>query len=381
MQNKKDVLSRVSHEIRTPLNSIMGLNFMIEENPTDVSLVSDCAKKIASASAHILSLINNILDMEQGGENKMSCNPATFSMKQFLKTLSDIYQNDADQSGVSFTFTLADPFSEFVIADKYILNQILSNLLSNAVRFNKAGGTIDFIAEDLGQTDGKNHTFRFTVSDTGIGISNDQLKRIFTPFSSTTTQDDAAVYGTGMGLSVAQANAAVLGSQIHVRSIEEQGSTFWFEVNLPVPDAVELPATDGRHELEGACILIADDNATNCHIVSHILESFGCKVEITNNGKDALALFASSEPGHYDAILLDIRMPKMDGLEVCRRIRAMGGENSFSPDALSVPIIAMTANVMQADKEKSFAAGMNAHINKPISPDDLYTVLASLRRN
>ncbi len=381
MQNKKDVLSRVSHEIRTPLNSIMGLNFMIEENPTDVSLVSDCSKKIASASAHILSLINNILDMEQAGENRISCNPSTFSLTQFLKTLSDIYQNDADQAGVTFTYTLAEPFSEFVIADKYILNQILSNLLSNAVRYNKAGGTIDFIAEDFGQTDGKNHTFRFTVSDTGIGIPEEQLKHIFTPFSNSTAQEEAAVSGSGMGLPVAQTNAAILGSKIHVRSIEDQGSTFWFEVKLPVPDAVELPATDARHELEGACILIADDNAINCHIVSHILESFGCKVEITSNGKDALALFSSSEPGHYDAILLDIRMPGMDGLEVCRRIRAMGGESSFSPDALSVPIIAMTANVMQADKEKSFAAGMNAHINKPISPDDLYTVLASLRRN
>ena len=168
-----------------------------------------------------------------------------------------------------------------------------------------------------------------------------------------------------------------MGSKINVRSVEGEGSTFWFEISAYVPGSEETKPLDGKEELRGTTILIADDNNINCSIVKHLLESFGCTVEVTTNGEDAVALFSASEPHHYDAILLDIRMPGIDGLETCRRIRALGGEGSFSIDALEIPIIAMTANVMDSDRQKSFEAGMNAHINKPIDPDTLYTVLAS----
>jgi len=371
-----DMMAKLSHEVRTPLNSIIGLNRIISDNLTDSGKVEDCSKKIAVASDYLLSIVNNLLDMEQFSAGKAALNEGDFSLNQLLNFLSVVYEEYAKEEGIDFNFSGVE-LPEFVVGDKERLRRVLSNLLTNAIRFTKKDGHVDFVVENLGLSNGA-YKIRFTVADDGIGMSEEKVKNIFVPYSSVETPDSDAIYGVGLGLSVANSIVKEMGGTINVTSAEGTGSTFWFEINLKVSEAFEgAVAVEEKKELEGKTILIADDDSINCSIICHLLESFGCKVEATSNGKDAVALFSASEPNHYDAILLDIRMPGMDGLEACRRIRALGGEGSYCYEALEIPIIAITANVMDSDIEKSREAGMNAHLSKPIDPDELYTVLAA----
>lgn len=371
-----DMMAKLSHEIRTPLNSIIGLNRIISDNLTDSAKIENCSKKIAVASDYLLSIVNNLLDMEQFSAGKAALNEGDFSLNQLLNFLSVVYEEYAKEEGIDFNFSGVE-LPEFVVGDKERLRRVLSNLLTNAIRFTKKDGHVDFVVENLGLSKGA-YKIRFTVADDGIGMSEEKVKNIFVPYSSVETPDSDAIYGVGLGLSVANSIVKEMGGTINVTSAEGTGSTFWFEINLKVSEAFEgAVAVEEKKELEGKTILIADDDSINCSIICHLLESFGCKVEATSNGKDAVALFSASEPNHYDAILLDIRMPGMDGLEACRRIRALGGEGSYCYEALEIPIIAMTANVMDSDIEKSREAGMNAHLSKPIDPDELYTVLAA----
>lgn len=371
-----DMMAKLSHEIRTPLNSIIGLNRIISDNLTDSAKIENCSKKIAVASDYLLSIVNNLLDMEQFSAGKAALNEGDFSLNQLLNFLSVVYEEYAKEEGIDFNFSGVE-LPEFVVGDKERLRRVLSNLLTNAIRFTKKDGHVDFVVENLGLSNGA-YKIRFTVADDGIGMSEEKVKNIFVPYSSVETPDSDAIYGVGLGLSVANSIVKEMGGTINVTSAEGTGSTFWFEINLKVSEAFEgAVAVEEKKELEGKTILIADDDSINCSIICHLLKNFGCNVEATSNGKDAVALFSASEPNHYDAILLDIRMPGMDGLEACRRIRALGGEGSYCYEALEIPIIAITANVMDSDIEKSREAGMNAHLSKPIDPDELYTVLAA----
>lgn len=375
-----DIMAKLSHEVRTPLNSIIGLNRIISDNLNDSCIVEDCSKKIAVASDYLLAIVNNLLDMEQFASGKVSLNETDFSLAHLLSFLSVVFEESAKKDGIAFEYSSVD-LPEFVYGDKERLRRVLSNLLSNAIRYNKKNGHVDFVVENLRIVDGA-YKIRFTIADDGIGMSEEKLKNIFVPYSSVDTTDSDAIYGMGVGLSVANNIVKEMGGTINVSSAEGTGSTFWFEIPLKISETFDkVEESNKKKELEGKTILIAEDDAINCTIVRHLLENFGCKVEVTTNGKDALALFSASEPNHYDAILLDIRMPEMDGLETCRKIRALGGEDSCVYEALEIPIIAMTANVMDSDVEKSMEAGMNAHLSKPIDPDELYTVLAaSIRR-
>ena len=376
MDKKMDMMAKLSHEIRTPLNSIIGLNRIISDNLTDSAKIENCSKKIAVASDYLLSIVNNLLDMEQFSAGKAALNEGDFSLNQLLNFLSVVYEEYAKEEGIDFNFSGVE-LPEFVVGDKERLRRVLSNLLTNAIRFTKKDGHVDFVVENLGLSNGA-YKIRFTVADDGIGMSEEKVKNIFVPYSSVETPDSDAIYGVGLGLSVANSIVKEMGGTINVTSAEGTGSTFWFEINLKVSEAFEgAVAVEEKKELEGKTILIADDDSINCSIICHLLKNFGCNVEATSNGKDAVALFSASEPNHYDAILLDIRMPEMDGLEACRRIRALGGEGSYCYEALEIPIIAITANVMDSDIEKSREAGMNAHLSKPIDPDELYTVLAA----
>lgn len=372
-----DIISRISHELRTPLTSIMGLNQIIGEKPADEETVKDCSKKIATASEFLLALVNNIMTLEELENGKAVLESKQFNLRKTIESLVTVYETAAENEGLNFTYTESENFPDFVTGDKNKISLILNNILSNAVRFNKKGGHIDFTAEDM-TGHGVDRTFRFAVSDSGIGIPEEMLPNLFTRYA---IADDAPGYqtlsGAGVGLAVANEAIKLMGSTIHVRSSEGAGSTFWFDLTLPVSDAEEVAPADSQHDLEGKTILVAEDNMVNSHIVRHLLESFGCNVEITTNGKDAVALFSASEPYHYDAIIMDIRMPEMDGLEATRKIRALGGEGCYSPDALEIPIIALTANALDEDRKETLEAGMNAHLTKPIDAAELFTVLAA----
>lgn len=375
-----DIISRISHELRTPLTSIMGLNQIICENPSDEASVKDCSKKIATASEFLLSLVNNIMTLEELEEEKSVLEKSQFNLRQTLASIVTVYESASENEGLNFSFTESENLPDYVIGDKNKISLIINNILSNAVRFNKKGGHIDFVVEDMtGQ--GVERTFRFAVSDSGVGIPEEMLPNLFKKYG---IADPAPGYqtlsGAGVGLAVANEAIKLMGSTIHVRSTEGAGSTFWFDLTLSVVDAAEIAPAEGQHDLEGKTILVAEDNMVNSHIVRHLLESYGCIVETATNGKDALALFSASEPYHYDAIIMDIRMPVMDGLEATRKIRALGGEGCFSPDALTIPIIALTANALDEDRKETMEAGMNAHLTKPIDAGELFTVLAASMR-
>lgn len=375
-----DIISRISHELRTPLTSIMGLNQIICENPSDEASVKDCSKKIATASEFLLSLVNNIMTLEELEEEKSVLEKSQFNLRQTLASIVTVYESASENEGLNFSFTESENLPDYVIGDKNKVSLIINNILSNAVRFNKKGGHIDFVVEDMtGQ--GVERTFRFAVSDSGVGIPEEMLPNLFKKYG---IADPAPGYqtlsGAGVGLAVANEAIKLMGSTIHVRSTEGAGSTFWFDLTLSVVDAAEIAPAEGQHDLEGKTILVAEDNMVNSHIVRHLLESYGCIVETATNGKDALALFSASEPYHYDAIIMDIRMPVMDGLEATRKIRALGGEGCFSPDALTIPIIALTANALDEDRKETMEAGMNAHLTKPIDAGELFTVLAASMR-
>lgn len=375
-----DVISRISHELRTPLTSIMGLNQIICENPSDEASVMECSKKIATASEFLLSLVNNIMTLEELEDGKSVLDKSPFNLRQTIASIVAAYESAAENEGLNFSYTESENFPEFVMGDKNKLSLVINNILSNAVRFNKKGGHIDFTAEDL-TCQGVERTFRFAVSDSGVGIPEEMLPNLFAKFG---IADAAPGYqtmsGAGVGLAVANEAIKLMGSTIHVRSTEGAGSTFWFDITLPVVDAAEVVPQTSQNDLEGKTILVAEDNMVNSHIVKHLLESYGCIVENATNGKDALALFSASEPYHYDAIIMDIRMPVMDGLEATRKIRALGGEGCFSPDALTIPIIALTANALDEDRKETMEAGMNAHLTKPIDAAELFTVLAANMR-
>lgn len=317
MKLEKQILSRISHEIRTPLNSIMGLNRIILENPKDSEQVKNAAEKISVSADYLLNLVNNILQTEQLSTKKLVVDSSIFSLKQLLENIIVTYSSVVKEHNLFFSSTIAEPFPASVVGDENKFSIVLGNLLSNAVRYNKAGGRVSFIAEH--EKRGNSNFFRFTVSDTEIGFDERTYEKYIKPFRNSKTPDDEVVYGAGMGLAVAHGLVKLMGGTLHVRSVEDTGSTFWFEVPLQISDFVVPNDKEKKSALKGRCILVADDNSVNCEIVKRLLESYGCTVEITTNGKDAVSLFAASSPCHYDAILLDIRMPGMDGLEACRK--------------------------------------------------------------
>lgn len=374
MNQNNDTMAKLSHEIRTPLNSIIGLNRLISDNPTDSRIVEDCSKKIAVASDFLLTLVNNLLDIEQFSTGVASLDSVDFSLKQVISSITAIYEESANESNVVFSVNCIDCPDSFK-GDKNRIQRVLANLISNGIKYNKVGGHVDLIIENFGIVKDE-CKLRFTVSDDGIGIADEQIKTLFEPKDSPESDEKDVLKGIGLGIPVANAILKQMNSKLNISSVYGVGTTAWFELTLQLTEAKEETAPQEKNDLKGTCILVADDNSINCTIVSHVLESFGCKVEFTDNGEDVIALFTSSEPHHYDAILLDIRMPGMDGLETCKRIRALG-ESAYLIEALEIPIIAMTANVLDQDKEKSFQAGMNAHLSKPVDPDELYSVLVS----
>lgn len=370
-RSKSEFLSRMSHEMRTPMNAIVGLAELAgtaEGVPDDVK--SDLAK-LRTSSRYLLNLINDVLDMSRIDNGMLAVASEPFSLADMLDELETMMDHEAERRGIALTFTFEVAHSSLT-GDVVRLRQVLTNLVSNALKFTPKGGSVELTVQEKASDD-DGATFLFRVSDDGAGIAPEDHERIFGAFE----QSGASLSrseGTGLGLPISRNIVRLMGGELLLESAPGEGSTFWFEITLPYGDLRSGEAPDELDEtLTGAHLLLVEDNDLNAEIAKGLLELQGAQVDRAADGLEAVELFSASEQGAFQAVLMDIRMPVMDGLDAARAIRALD-----RPDAAVVPIVAMTANSFQEDIDGALAAGMNGFLTKPIDVDRLYRTLREL---
>ena len=378
---KSEFLSRMSHEIRTPMNGIVGMSTIAMQNIDNTDKIKDCLEKVIMSSKHLLALINDVLDMSKIESGKVELRHESFNFRAFLQDLENLYGEQAKSKGISYETILASDLEVQIIGDSLRLNQVLSNLLSNALKFTPAKGMIKLRVSKTGE-DQENVYLRFEVIDTGCGIAEENYDKIFESFEQENVDVTYKYGGTGLGLSIVKRFTGLMGGGIHVTSVQGSGSTF--TVDLPFGKIKEsgkptrFSDINGRNDLAKDCyavdydfkgkrILLVEDNELNREIAEELIGVTGASVESAEDGVQAVEMFKESAEGYYDLILMDVQMPHMDGYEATRCIRALGRS-----DAQKVPIFAMTANAFAEDVQKSREAGMNAHISKPLNIRAVY---------
>lgn len=365
---KTDFLSNMSHDIRTPMNAIIGIISLIRHNAGDKEKVIEYADKIAISSQHLLGIINDVLDMSKIEAGKTVFKYSDFSILDSIEELNTIFHSQANEKNQSFIITKGNLKHEWVNGDKVHLMQIFSNLLSNAIKYTQEGGIIQFIAEESETNSSTYGKYHFIVSDNGMGMSADFKETIFDAFTRAESSVTNKIQGTGLGMAITKNLVESMGGTIEVESEPNRGSSFEVILNLKIvenrvvssTEQIEMHETDSDI-LDGMRILCAEDNELNAEILMELLKLEGAECTICENGKRILEAFEQSVPGEYDMILMDVQMPVMNGYEATEAIRRSSHEQ-----AKTIPIIAMTANAFSEDMQHSFAAGMNAHISKPV---------------
>ena len=365
---KTDFLSNMSHDIRTPMNAIIGIISLIRHNAGDKEKVIEYADKIAISSQHLLGIINDVLDMSKIEAGKTVFKYSDFSILDAIEELNTIFHSQANEKNQSFIITKENLKHEWVNGDKVHLMQIFSNLLSNAIKYTQEGGIIQFIAEESETNSSTYGKYHFIVSDNGMGMSADFKETIFDAFTRAESSVTNKIQGTGLGMAITKNLVESMGGTIEVESEPNRGSSFEVILNLKIvenrvvssTEQIEMHETDSDI-LDGMRILCAEDNELNAEILMELLKLEGAECTICENGKRILEAFEQSVPGEYDMILMDVQMPVMNGYEATEAIRRSSHEQ-----AKTIPIIAMTANAFSEDMQHSLAAGMNAHISKPV---------------
>ncbi len=381
---KTAFLSSMSHEIRTPMNAIIGLNNIALNESNVPDNIREYLTKIGTSADHLLSIINDILDMSRIESGTETLKNEEFSLDFCLEQVNTIVNEQCEDKGLEYVFQTSGKIDDYYIGDSMKLRQILINILGNAVKFTPEGGTVTFTVKEGRRFDRK-ATVKFEIKDTGVGISEDYIPHIFDAF---TTEDAAATnkYGsTGLGMSITKRLVDLMDGHIEVESEKGTGTTFSVTVTLgEVPhESEELEETSDlddnevtvRADLAGRRILVAEDMEINSEIMVMVLDMREMEADVAENGRIAVEKFLEHPEGYYDAILMDMRMPEMDGLQATRTIRASG-----RGDAESIPIIALTANAFDDDVRRSLQAGLNAHLSKPVEPELLFDTLETLIR-
>jgi signal transduction histidine kinase/CheY-like chemotaxis protein len=372
---KSEFLSRVSHEIRTPIAAIIGMTNIARRNIHDEKSLSDNLGKIDYSAKHLLSLINDVLEMSRIESGKLKIEPGPFKMGAFIESIETLLKPPAAEKGITLDIETTC-LHDRLIGDEFRLRQVLVNLIGNATKFTNPGGRILLsIQESAGESSGM---FTFSVKDNGIGISQEDMPDIFKAFEQVKTVAKVR-QGTGLGLSISTNIVAAMGGKLELTSILGEGSDFFFTVKIDY-DERQTEDTEGGESLDfsgfftGKRALLVEDNEINVEIATFILNEAGIETEVAVNGQEALEKFEQRPPGYFDVILMDIQMPVMDGLTATRHIR----RNIARPDARSIPIIAMTANAFDEDMKKSVESGMNGHMAKPIDGIKLYETLKEI---
>lgn len=370
---KTTFLSNMSHEIRTPMNAIIGLNSIALKNENLSPEIRRQLEKVDSSAKHLLSVINDILDVSRIESGKVTAKKEEFSLKTVLEQVDMIIGDQCKNKGLEYESTEDSP-TDIYIGDDMKIRQILINILGNSVKFTEKGGKVALKAEEI-QSRNNEATVKFTLTDTGAGMSEEFLPKLFDAFSQE-KDNTANPYGsTGLGMTITKSFVELMGGVIKVESKLGFGTTF--TVTLPLlranakEEAIDEETKDvSETNLEGKVILVAEDMPVNAEIALAILEMGGMKGVLATNGKEALDKFKESEENYYSAILMDMRMPVMDGLSAAKEIRSLK-----RPDAKTIPIIALTANAFEEDVKQSLQAGINAHLSKPINPEEIFNTL------
>ena len=378
---KTDFLSNMSHDIRTPMNAIIGMTSLIRHDAGNKAKVIEYADKIDISSQHLLGIINNVLDMSKIEAGKTVFKYTDFSILDFITELNTIFHSQIDEKNQTLTIIKENIRHEWVNGDQVHLMQIFSNLVSNAVKYTQEGGKIQFLVEECETKSSVYAKYRFLVSDNGLGISADFKKTIFDPFTRAESSVTNKIQGTGLGMAITRNLVEAMGGTIDVESELGQGSCFEVLMDLKIAEdrTVALAAQEETDEqdgniLQGMRFLCAEDNELNAEILTELLKIEGAECTICENGEEILKAFEQSAPGDYDMILMDVQMPVMNGYEATKAIRRSSHEL-----AKTIPIIAMTANAFSEDIQHSLAAGMNAHVSKPVEMKVLEKTIRSIK--
>lgn len=364
---KSAFLANISHDIRTLMNAIIGLAELLEHDTQQTHKNAEYVRKIKVSSQQLLEIINNILDMSKIESGKAVMNMAEFDIQEILKQLEAGFSTQAEANGLTFAITAHELRHEWLCGDKGGVIQILGNLLSNAIKYASDGGSVSLDVFELDQTSGNYAKLCFRVKDNGIGMSQEYLGRIYESFSREENTQMDSVQGTGLGMTIVKNLVDMMGGSIDVESTLGEGSCFEVILDFRIADKklqkafIEDKSKPDYNRLEGIRFLCAEDNLLNAEILEDLLQIEGAVCDICTDGCQVVDKFEHSKPGEYDMILMDIRMPVMNGYEAAKAIRG-----SSHPMAGKIPIIALTANVFSEDVQKSLAAGMTMHLTKPI---------------
>ena len=391
-QLKNSFLASVSHEMRTPMNAILGLDTLALQRSDLPDETRKQLEEIGTSGKHLLNLINSTLDMQTIESGKMIIRMEQFSLNEIRTSIDDIADALCKEKGLTYRSIVKNDLRSIYMGDAMLIKKPLLNMIENSVKFTDAPGNVTMTVEQFPKgTD--SCILRFTIEDTGIGMSPDFLPKAFELFSQEDTSSTNRYGGLGIGLTNAKQEAELIGGKISVKSEKGKGSVFTSDFPLRIVGKEILPLNESGHttsgskdehgfsgkaeaekaSLEGLRILVVEDIEVNAEIITDLLELEGIEAECAENGRIACEMFEASEPGHFNAILMDLRMPEMDGLEAAKTIRSMDRS-----DAGTVPIIAVTANAFDSDIKNSLDAGMNSHIAKPVDAELLYDTLRKL---
>ena len=370
-KSKSDFLSRMSHDMRTPLNGIIGLLQIAERHFDDKDLLLESHKKMQVAANYLLSLINDVLQMSKIEDGNVPLTKDIIDFSELTKDIIDIIEQRAKERGIKMQFNAKNDIRyPFVYGSPVHLRQIFFNIYGNCIKYNHIGGSI-VTTSDYTETDDGVVMYEWTITDTGIGMSKEYKEHIFEPFSQERQYIGSAHHGIGLGMSIVKGLIEKMGGSIEVESEEGVGSTFIIKIPFKIasaPDKVNKQTSEIK--IDGLNLLLVEDNELNAEIAETLLSDEGAVVTVAKDGLQAVNIFKEKPEGSFDAILMDIMMPVMDGLTATKKIRTLN-----HPDAKKIPIIAMTANAFKEDKEKCLAAGMNAHLAKPIEIENVKKVL------
>ena len=370
-KSKSDFLSRMSHDMRTPLNGIIGLLQIAERHFDDKDLLLESHKKMQVAANYLLSLINDVLQMSKIEDGNVPLTSDIIDFSELTKDILVIIEQRAKERGIKMQFNAKNDIRyPFVYGSPVHLRQIFLNIYGNCIKYNHIGGSI-ITTSDYTETDDGVVMYEWTITDTGIGMSKEYKEHIFEPFSQERQYIGSTHHGIGLGMSIVKGLIEKMGGNIEVESEEGVGSTFIIKIPFKIastPDKVNKQTSELK--IDGLNLLLVEDNELNAEIAETLLSDEGAAVTVAKDGSQAVNIFKEKPEGSFDAILMDIMMPVMDGLTATKKIRTLD-----HPDAKKIPIIAMTANAFKEDKEKCLAAGMNAHLAKPIEIENVKKVL------
>ena len=373
---KTDFLFNMSHDLRTPMNAIIGYTELAQREGVSEEDMHVYFTKIDSSSKHLLSLINDILEMSRVESGKMTLEPVEMDITEVIRESGELFSSQMKEKGIAFTAEAKDIRSPWVLCDKNRLDRVILNLISNAYKFTPEGGEVSVTLCQIGETE-ETASFELRVKDSGIGMSKEFSEKLFTPFERERTSTVSGIQGTGLGLSITRSIMDLMGGTIAVDTEQGRGTEFTVNVTFPKAETHREEEPENTDEskpfdFSGISVLLVEDNEINREIASMILSQEGFVIDTAENGRIAVDKVEENDPGHYDLILMDVQMPVMDGYTATRTIRALG-----DPERARVPIVAMTANAFKEDVDAANEAGMDGHIAKPL---DVHKMMSEIRR-